>query len=214
MSKAETSVTTTMGKFASTFAPINDMSAGLKLALDLVGLGFALAAAPVWNSGKSSPNTRSVQQQMYWPSQPSKASPSSKPTATPSAHSKTQSTHWSPMELPLSKTLASRLRSFLLKTASTIILTLWSRHGPRLSTPSTLNFSMAPTLPIKLSTASSPRAKSSELDSKRTPFSCSKASKRLFTVIWSREHGQRVTWTCVLSSCMPPQPPLHNLSHI
>lgn len=55
MSKAETSVTTTMGKFASTFAPIDDMSAGFKLALDLVGLGFALGAAPVWNSGNSSP---------------------------------------------------------------------------------------------------------------------------------------------------------------
>ncbi len=53
MSKAETAVTTPMGKFASTFAPIDDMSAGLKLALDLVGLGFAMVAAPVWNSGKS-----------------------------------------------------------------------------------------------------------------------------------------------------------------
>ena len=52
MSKAETSVTASLGKFASTFAPIDDMSAGLRLALDLVSLGFALAAAPVWNSGE------------------------------------------------------------------------------------------------------------------------------------------------------------------
>lgn len=41
-----------MGLFAETFAPIEDLSAGLKLALDLVGLGFALAFSPVWNSGK------------------------------------------------------------------------------------------------------------------------------------------------------------------
>ena len=41
-----------MGLFGETFAPIEDMSAGLKLALDLVGLGFALAFSPVWNSGE------------------------------------------------------------------------------------------------------------------------------------------------------------------
>lgn len=41
-----------MGTFAKTFAPIEDMSDGLKLALDLIGLGFALAFSPVWNSGK------------------------------------------------------------------------------------------------------------------------------------------------------------------
>ena len=42
-----------MGLFGETFAPIEDMSAGLKLALDLIGLGFALAFSPVWNSGKA-----------------------------------------------------------------------------------------------------------------------------------------------------------------
>ncbi len=55
MSKAETSVTATIGRFAGTFAPTSDMSAQMKLASDLVGLGFALVAAPLWNSGKSTP---------------------------------------------------------------------------------------------------------------------------------------------------------------
>ena len=41
-----------MGNFSTTFAPIEDLSAGLKLALDLIGLGFALAFSPVWNSGR------------------------------------------------------------------------------------------------------------------------------------------------------------------
>ena len=41
-----------MGLFGETFAPIEDLSAGLKLALDLIGLGFAIAFSPVWNSGK------------------------------------------------------------------------------------------------------------------------------------------------------------------
>ena len=68
MSKAETSVSASMSKFASTFAPIDDMSAGLKLALDLVGLGFALVAAPMWNSGKSSPMISSTGQNTNRPS--------------------------------------------------------------------------------------------------------------------------------------------------
>ena len=46
-----------MGLFGQTFAPIEDMSEGLKLALDLVGLGFALAFSPVWNSGKPQDTT-------------------------------------------------------------------------------------------------------------------------------------------------------------
>ena len=54
MSKAKFSVTTKLGTFASAFTPIDDTAAGLKLARDLVGLGFTLAAAPIWNSGESS----------------------------------------------------------------------------------------------------------------------------------------------------------------
>ncbi|KAM0796585.1 hypothetical protein BDR22DRAFT_825040 [Usnea florida] len=53
-----------MGTFSTTFAPINDPDAGLKLMLDLIGLGFALMASPVWNSllkvvpfFKANPNT-------------------------------------------------------------------------------------------------------------------------------------------------------------
>ncbi len=42
-----------MGGFASTFAPIENESEGLKLALDLLGLGFAMFASPMWNSGTS-----------------------------------------------------------------------------------------------------------------------------------------------------------------
>ena len=41
-----------MGTFSTTFAPIDDPDAGLKLMLDLIGLGFALMASPVWNSRK------------------------------------------------------------------------------------------------------------------------------------------------------------------
>ena len=52
ISKAESAVTTQMGGFASTFAPIEDGSEGLKLALDLLGLGFAMFMSPMWNSGR------------------------------------------------------------------------------------------------------------------------------------------------------------------
>ncbi|CAF9932295.1 MAG: hypothetical protein HETSPECPRED_008325 [Heterodermia speciosa] len=50
MGKGETAVTTLMGTFSTTFAPISDPDAGAKLLLDLLGLGFALFAAPTWNS--------------------------------------------------------------------------------------------------------------------------------------------------------------------
>ena len=51
ISKAEGQISTDMGGFAATFAPIEDESEGLKLALDLIGLGFAMFASPMWNSG-------------------------------------------------------------------------------------------------------------------------------------------------------------------
>jgi hypothetical protein len=43
-------IVTSITKIADTFAPIPTESFGLKLALDLVSLGYALVAAPVWNS--------------------------------------------------------------------------------------------------------------------------------------------------------------------
>ena len=52
ISKADGPATDFMGTFATTFAPIDDPDAGLKLMLDLLGLGFALMASPVWNSCK------------------------------------------------------------------------------------------------------------------------------------------------------------------
>ena len=55
ISKAQGQVTGLMGPFATTFAPIDDPDAGLKIMLDILGLGFALFAAPVWNIGTSSP---------------------------------------------------------------------------------------------------------------------------------------------------------------
>ncbi len=54
ISKAEGQITTDIGGFAETFAPIDDETEALKLTLDLLGLGFALFASPVWNSGTSS----------------------------------------------------------------------------------------------------------------------------------------------------------------
>ena len=52
ISKADGPATDFMGTFSTTFAPIDDPDAGLKLMLDLLGLGFALMASPVWNSCK------------------------------------------------------------------------------------------------------------------------------------------------------------------
>ena len=40
-----------MGTFATTFAPVQNESEAEKIILDLIGLGFALAASPIWNSG-------------------------------------------------------------------------------------------------------------------------------------------------------------------
>lgn len=53
ISKANGPVSDLMGTFSSTFAPIDDSQKGLKVLLDVIGLGFALVVAPVWNIGKS-----------------------------------------------------------------------------------------------------------------------------------------------------------------
>jgi hypothetical protein len=45
-------MTTQMGPFSSTFAPIVDESEIGKIMLDLLGLGFALTVAPLWNVGE------------------------------------------------------------------------------------------------------------------------------------------------------------------
>ncbi|KAL2054149.1 hypothetical protein ABVK25_005688 [Lepraria finkii] len=50
---AEGYIDTQMGDFSGTVAPIEDESEGLQLALDLLGLGFALFASPIWNSDQS-----------------------------------------------------------------------------------------------------------------------------------------------------------------
>ena len=45
-------MTSQMGSFSSAFSPIENESTIAKIMLDLLGAGFALAAAPVWNVGK------------------------------------------------------------------------------------------------------------------------------------------------------------------
>jgi hypothetical protein len=42
-----------MGGIQSTFAPIPNDSKALKIALDILGLSYALFAAPMWNIGES-----------------------------------------------------------------------------------------------------------------------------------------------------------------
>jgi hypothetical protein len=49
LQNAQSSMTTKIGAFSGTFAPIWSTDKSLKLALDLVGLGFAMVAAPTWN---------------------------------------------------------------------------------------------------------------------------------------------------------------------
>jgi len=48
-------MTTQMGPFTKAFSPIQDESEIAKMMLDLLGLGFALVAAPIWNVGKFLP---------------------------------------------------------------------------------------------------------------------------------------------------------------
>ncbi|KAG8530286.1 uncharacterized protein KY384_004788 [Bacidia gigantensis] len=48
--KAQDYVTTQIAGFSETFAPIKQPTDALKVILDIVGLGFAVALAPVWNA--------------------------------------------------------------------------------------------------------------------------------------------------------------------
>jgi hypothetical protein len=52
LSSAQPSMEGTMATFSSTFSPIFDESKAEKITLDILGLGFALFAAPMWNSCK------------------------------------------------------------------------------------------------------------------------------------------------------------------
>ncbi|KAF7558240.1 hypothetical protein G7Z17_g159 [Cylindrodendrum hubeiense] len=46
---AEADMTTSIGTFSSTFAQIEDVQAEIDMILNVLGLGYALAVAPVWN---------------------------------------------------------------------------------------------------------------------------------------------------------------------
>ncbi|OBT86910.1 hypothetical protein VE02_04384 [Pseudogymnoascus sp. 03VT05] len=50
LEKAKTSIGNRAGVFSSVFSPSIDESKGFKIFLDIVGMGFVLVAAPVWNS--------------------------------------------------------------------------------------------------------------------------------------------------------------------
>lgn len=52
MDRAQNDVNLDIAAMSSTFAPIPKESIDIKLALDILGLGFALAASPMWNSGE------------------------------------------------------------------------------------------------------------------------------------------------------------------
>lgn len=39
-----------IGTFSSTFSPVEDKLKDLKIFLDIISLGFAVAAAPIWNA--------------------------------------------------------------------------------------------------------------------------------------------------------------------
>jgi hypothetical protein len=49
-----------LGGFTSTFAPVKVEPDFFKIALDIFGLGFALTAAPIWNSGESFRGSREL----------------------------------------------------------------------------------------------------------------------------------------------------------
>jgi ABC-type sugar transport system substrate-binding protein len=50
MRDARDSVALQVGDFTSKFSPTVDPTAQLKIILDIIGLGFALVAAPTWSS--------------------------------------------------------------------------------------------------------------------------------------------------------------------
>ena len=51
---AESAVQGQIGTFASTFAPISDDNTEIEILLDILGTGFSLISAGVWNKGRSS----------------------------------------------------------------------------------------------------------------------------------------------------------------
>lgn len=51
---AESAVQGQMGAFASTFAPISDDTEEIDILIDILGAGFSLISAGVWNKGQSS----------------------------------------------------------------------------------------------------------------------------------------------------------------
>lgn len=52
LADAESDMSTQIGKFSSTFAKVEDQSTADKIILGCIGLVFALAASPAWNSCK------------------------------------------------------------------------------------------------------------------------------------------------------------------
>ncbi|KFY89077.1 hypothetical protein V500_05953 [Pseudogymnoascus sp. VKM F-4518 (FW-2643)] len=48
--RVESQITTQISDFVSDFAPVPSIDASLKIALDIVSLGFSLAVSPMWNS--------------------------------------------------------------------------------------------------------------------------------------------------------------------
>lgn len=51
LEKAKNSITARVGVFSSVFSPSIDESKGFNIFLDIVGMGFVLAVAPLLNSG-------------------------------------------------------------------------------------------------------------------------------------------------------------------
>ena len=48
---AESAVQGQIGAFASTFAPISDDTEEIEILIDILGAGFSLISAGVWNKG-------------------------------------------------------------------------------------------------------------------------------------------------------------------
>ena len=51
---AESAVQGQIGAFASTFAPISDDTEEIEILIDILGAGFSLISAGVWNKGRFS----------------------------------------------------------------------------------------------------------------------------------------------------------------
>lgn len=52
INEAESDITTQISTFVSDFAPVPSVDDSLKIALDILSLGFSLAMSPMWNSCK------------------------------------------------------------------------------------------------------------------------------------------------------------------